>query len=167
MSQIKIVEYEEGYAKRIAKMWNESRESWGGEARVFTAEQIIMQEANADNLHSYLALDGEEVVGYCSLSEYREDTGALYIPLLNVHPSYHGKKVGKLLVLKTVERAVELGWPRLDLYTWPGNTKAVPLYKKCGFFWEDRDDTTHLMNFLPTVLNSPLCKDFFYKRQLV
>lgn len=161
VNEIKIVTYHEGWARGIAKMWNLSRDSWGGDTRVRTEEQIKTKEANSGNLELFLAVDGEEVVGYCSLSQYKEDTGSLYIPLLNVRPDYHGKKIGKLLVLKAVEKTIELGWPRLDLFTWPGNTKAVPLYKKCGFFWEERDDTTHLMNFIPTVVNTPLLAPVF------
>lgn len=159
--EIKIVEYHEGLAAGVAEMWNLSREGWGGDAQVTTAEKVRVQEANSGNLNLFLAMDGDKVVGYCGLCEYREDEGALYIPLLNVRTDYHGKKIGKMLVLKALERTVELGWPRLDLYTWPSNTKAVPLYKKCGFFWEDRDDTTHLMNFMPTVLNTEAVRDFF------
>ncbi|RHW43582.1 GNAT family N-acetyltransferase [Neobacillus notoginsengisoli] len=159
--KIKIVEYHEGLAAGVAEMWNRSREGWGGDAQVTTAERVRVQEANSENINLFLAMDGELVVGYCGLCEYREDEGALYIPLLNVRTDYHGKKIGKLLVLKALERTVELGWPRLDLYTWPGNTKAVPLYKKCGFFWEDRDDSTHLMNFMPTVLNTEAVGDYF------
>ncbi|MHC0037008.1 GNAT family N-acetyltransferase [Pseudoneobacillus sp. C159] len=158
---IQVVQYHEGLAKEIAKMWNLSRDGWGGDTRVMTEEQVKTKEAHSENIELYLAIDGEEVVGYCSLSEYKEDTGSLYIPLLNVRSDYHGKKIGKMLVLKALEKTIELGWPRLDLYTWPGNTKAVPLYKKCGFFWEDRDDSTHLMNFIPTVLNTPLLKSVF------
>lgn len=160
---IQIVSYHEGLAAGVAKMWNLSRDSWGGDTRVMTEEQVKTKEANSENIELYLALDENEVVGYCGLSEYKEDTGSLYIPLLNVLPSYHGKKIGKMLVMKALEKTIELGWPRLDLYTWPGNTKAVPLYKKCGFFWEDRDDTTHLMNFIPNVLNTPLLKPLFEK----
>jgi ribosomal protein S18 acetylase RimI-like enzyme len=163
MEKVKIVEYHEGLAKGIAKMWNESRESWGGDATVTTEQDVIEKEANSTNLHLYLAVLGEEVVGYCGLSHYREDEGALYIPLLNVHPDYHGLKIGKQLVLKALEKTIEMKWPRLDLFTWPGNTKAVPLYKKCGFFWEDRDDTTHLMNFIPSVLQIDWLKPFFDK----
>ncbi|WP_335871512.1 GNAT family N-acetyltransferase [Bacillus sp. 2205SS5-2] len=163
LEQVNIVEYQEGLAKGIAKMWNESRENWGGDSSVSTEQSVLDQEANSTNLHLFLALVGEEVVGYCSLSQYREDEGALYIPLLNVHPQYQGLKVGKQLVLKAVEKTIESGWPRLDLYTWAGNTKAVPLYKKCGFFWEDRDDTTHLMNFIPSVLQLSYLKPFFDK----
>ncbi|HYK74057.1 MAG TPA: GNAT family N-acetyltransferase, partial [Pseudoneobacillus sp.] len=158
---IQIVQYHECLAKGIAKMWNLSRDGWGGDTRVMTEDQVKKKEANSDNIELYLALDGEEVVGYCGLSEYKEDTGSLYIPLLNVRPDYHGHKIGKKLVLQALEKTIELGWPRLDLYTWPGNTKAVPLYKKCGFFWEDRDDTTHLMNFIPQVVNTPLLAPVF------
>lgn len=57
---------------------------------------------------------------------------------------------------EAVKRTTEQGWPRLDLYTWPGNTKAVPLYKRCGFFWEERDDRVHLLNFIPKILNHPV-----------
>ncbi|MCF6138258.1 GNAT family N-acetyltransferase [Pseudalkalibacillus berkeleyi] len=161
VDQIKIVEYDPSYAAAVAKMWNKSRDGWGGSNTVQTEEQVLKQEANTTNLHTYLALEGDEVVGYCGLSEYREDEGALYIPLLNVRDDYHGKKIGKKLVLKALERVIELKWPRLDLYTWPGNTKAVPLYKKCGFFWEERDDATHLMNFMPTVLHTEAVQEFF------
>ncbi|MCA1055695.1 GNAT family N-acetyltransferase [Rossellomorea aquimaris] len=163
LEKVRIVEYHEGLANGIAKMWNESRDNWGGDASVMTEQDVIEKEGNSTNLHLYLAMIGEEVVGYCGLSRYSEDQGALYIPLLNVHPDYHGLKIGKQLVLKALDRTIELKWPRLDLFTWPGNTKAVPLYKKCGFFWEDRDDTTHLMNFIPSVLQIDCLKPFFDK----
>ncbi|TYR73974.1 GNAT family N-acetyltransferase [Rossellomorea vietnamensis] len=161
--QVKIVEYHQGLAKGIAKMWNESRENWGGDSGVTTESDVIEKESNSTNLHLFLAMYGDEVVGYCGLSQYREDTGALYIPLLNVHPSYQGLKIGKQLVLKALERTIELDWPRLDLFTWAGNTKAVPLYKKCGFFWEERDDSTHLMNFIPLVMSIDCLRPFFEK----
>jgi ribosomal protein S18 acetylase RimI-like enzyme len=163
MNDIKVVQYHEGWAKQVAKMWNLSREGWGGDTRVMTEEQVIQKEAHSENIALFLAVDGEEVVGYCGLSEYKDDFGSLYIPLLNVRPDYQGQKIGKKLVLRALEKTVELGWSRLDLYTWAGNTKAVPLYKKCGFFWEERDDSTHLMNFIPLVMKTPLLKPVFNK----
>lgn len=161
--KIRIVEYDTSLAGKVAEMWNKSQDGWGGERTVMTEEHVRTQEENSTNKHLYIALDGEQAVGYCGLSEYRDDEGALYIPLLNVRDDYHGKKIGKALVLKALQRAIELKWPRLDLYTWAGNTKAVPLYKKCGFFWEERDDTVHLMNFIPTVLNTEAFAEFFQK----
>jgi GNAT superfamily N-acetyltransferase len=161
MSQINIKEYDASLALGVAEMWNRSMDGWGGGSSLTTAEQVEQKEAKSDNLHLYLATLGDEVVGYCGLSEYREDTGALYIPLLNVRTDMHGQKIGKQLLLKALERTIELGWPRLDLYTWPGNTKAVPLYKKCGFFWEEKDEATHLMNFIPTVLQTEVLQPYF------
>ncbi|MEK3742444.1 GNAT family N-acetyltransferase [Brevibacillus sp. FSL K6-0770] len=161
MESISIVLYRPELAAAVADMWNASRDSWGGGNSITTAEQIRQEEARSDALAVYLAMDGESVVGYCSLAEYREDTGALYIPLLNVRPDYHGKKVGRMLLALALDQTVQLGWPRLDLYTWAGNTKAVPLYKKFGFFWEDRDDSTHLMNMMPTVLRTEAIAHYF------
>jgi len=158
---IKFVEYDHSFASAVADMWAKSSDGWNGFDFNATEESVRREIENSTYLNVYLALAGDDVVGYCAVSEYHEDEGALYIDLLNVRTDYHGCKIGKALVLKAVERTIELGWPRLDLYTWPGNTKATPLYKKCGFFWEERDDVTHLMNFMPTVLNTELLKDFF------
>jgi len=163
VEKVQIVEYHDDYAESVAQMWNESGDNWGGESSVTTKEEVMEDEANSIHLHSFLALVGDKVVGYCGLSEYREDVGALYISVINVHPDYQGLKLGKKMLLESLDKTVEYGWPRLDLFTWPGNTKAVPLYKKVGFFWEDRDDTTHLMNFLPLVLQIDWLRPFFEK----
>ncbi|WLR43393.1 GNAT family N-acetyltransferase [Bacillus carboniphilus] len=163
LKPIKIVEYSENLADAVADMWNNSNEGWGGSTNQTTAEEVRIAEANSSNLKLFLALEEDKVVGYCSLSEYREDSGSLYIPLLNVRPDYHGRKIGKMLVLHAVNETIQRGWPRVDLYTWPGNTKAVPLYKRCGFFWEDRDDTTHLMNFIPSVMQTEVVQPYFNK----
>lgn len=161
MHDIKIVEYDPSYAAAIADMWNKSGENWGGEETVQTAEDVIANNEVSGDICVYLALDGDEVVGYCSFSQYKQDEGASYIPLLNVRPDCIGKKIGKKLVLTCVNRAMGEEWPRLDLYTWQGNDKAVPLYKKCGFFWEKRDDSTHLMNFIPYVMRTEAVSEFF------
>ncbi|AIQ47206.1 hypothetical protein R70723_15920 [Paenibacillus sp. FSL R7-0273] len=160
--EVVIEEYEPSrHAKSIAEMWNRSYESWGGDNSYQTEQSVIEEHENGTHLKLFLAVAGGEVIGYCSFSHYKEDSGALYIPLLNVRPDYHGHKVGKRLVLRALEETISLGWPRLDLYTWPGNTKAVPAYKKSGFFWEKRDDSTHLMNFIPSVLQTGAVKPFF------
>lgn len=78
-----------------------------------------------------------------------------------MRPDYHGYKVGRNLILNAVRKTVEAGWPRLDLFTWAGNTKAVPMYKKCGFFWEKNEDYVHLMNFIPTVLQTEALAPYF------
>ena len=158
---VTIVEYEPKYAASVADMWNRSRDSWGGDDSVRTEQLIIAEHEHSSHLNVFLALADNEVIGYCSFSHYKDDEGALYIPLLNVRPDYHGRKVGKTLVLRALQETMHLGWNRLDLHTWPGNTKAVPTYKKCGFFWEKRDDMTHLMNFIPSVLQTEAVRAYF------
>lgn len=158
---VTIVEYEPKYAGSVADMWNRSNESWGGDNTVRTEQTVLAEHEHSTHLNVFLALSEGEVIGYCSFSHYKDDEGALYIPLLNVRPDYHGRKVGKALVLHAVQQTINLGWTRLDLHTWPGNTKAVPTYKKCGFFWEKRDDMTHLMNFIPSVLQTEAVRAYF------
>ncbi|GGG88598.1 GNAT family N-acetyltransferase [Paenibacillus radicis (ex Gao et al. 2016)] len=159
--QIRIVEYDPSYAGALADMWNLSKESWGGGNDQRTEDTVRREMETSSNLHAFLAVDGKEVVGFCSFAHYRQDEGALYVPLLNVRPDYHGHKIGRNLILNAVSKTVEAGWPRLDLFTWAGNTKAVPMYKKCGFFWEKNEDYVHLMNFIPTILQTEALAPYF------
>ena len=162
---IQIVEYEDDLAQTVADMWNRSGEGWGGifGGGVWTAGQVAAKRATGAFFNVYVALKDGEAVGYCSLDRYTKDEDTAYLHLLNVRPDYHGKKIGKELVLMCVNETMALGMPRLDINTWPGNTKSVPLYKKCGFLWEDRSDNTRLSNFIPTVLSTGLLKDYFKK----
>ena len=155
-----IVKYDEKYASAIAEMWCQSQQGWMGDKFLSTAEEVINDEKNSIHLQAWLAKEGDRIIGYCNIYEYQEDTGALYIGLLNVRDQYHGRKVGKALVLNAVQYTISAGWDRVDLYTWTGNTEAAPLYKKCGFFWENRDDSTHLMNFIPLVLKNEIASQY-------
>lgn len=146
---MKIVEYNHTYAQKVAEMWNKSSSNWGNDEIFRTAQDVMDSESSSGNIKLYIALDDDKVVGYCSFSKYQHDEGASYLPLLNVIPEYHGKKVGKQLILTVLKDAIESEWSRFDLFTWSGNIKAMPLYKKCGFFWERKNDNVHLMNFLP------------------
>ncbi|MEG2290188.1 MAG: GNAT family N-acetyltransferase [Clostridium sp.] len=161
MEGLKIVEYTPVYAKAIAEMWQKSTEGWNGENGNETEETVLADHVNSTDINTYLAILGDEVLGYCAFSKYVKDEGALHIRRLNARYDCHGKGIGKALVKKSVERTIELNWPRLDIYTWPANTKAIPLYKRCGYFLENRQDTIHLMNFIPTVVNTEAVKDYF------
>jgi ribosomal protein S18 acetylase RimI-like enzyme len=161
MVDFRIVEYDPSLAEAVADMWNKSGDSWGGYNIELTAETVRQEEETSDHVNLYLAVVGSEVVGYCKIGKWTEAEGALYVDALSVRPDFHGKKIGKALMLKSVERTTELKWPRLDLHTWPGNTKAVPLYKKTGFFWEERDEEVYCVNFIPGVLQNELVGDFF------
>lgn len=160
-----VRQYTDADAAGVAKMWNESNEGWPGGFLPFidfTAERIREKMRESDYIALFIALLGDEVVGYCSLAERSSDRNVSYIPLLNAHPKHHGKKIGKRTVLAAVLESIKRGFDRLDLHTWAGNTKAVPLYKKMGFFWVP-DTDVYMQNFMPLVFQNPIARRFFDK----
>ena len=162
MAQVEYTEYDPSFAKAVAAMWNRSSAGWNGQVWNSSEARVLQEERDSAHLNLWLALSGEDVVGYAKLAKYDMEPGVAYVELISVDPAWHGKGVGKALMQKCVERSAELGYQRLDLFTWAGNTQAVPLYKKCGFFWERMEtQATHLMNFLPGILNSPFFRPHF------
>jgi len=163
-NEIQIVEYKEHFAKSLADMWNESREFWSGDTTVYTEDVIRSEVAKNGYIVSYIALAGEKVIGFCGVKPSSNDPDALYVRLLNVHPDYHGKGIGKAMLDLTIKLTIAERKSRVDLYTWAGNIEAMPLYKRMGFFWEDNPSYTHLTNFMPGIETSELFKDFFAGR---
>ncbi len=160
---IQITEYKSKYAAKVAEMWNKSSDGWQGDQINETEQSVMNSEADSVYIKLYLALYENNVVGYCKMSEYEEDKDTWYIDLLNVRPDFHGKKIGKKLLLTALEYAIKQNVPRVDLHTWDGNLKAVPLYKKCGFFWINSGNSTHLVNLIPKVLKMELFAELFRK----
>ena len=158
---IKIVPFEEKYAKSLSTMWNESSAGWNGSDMAFSVETILNDEKKA-HVNTNLAVVGERVVGYCNL-ENDKIPGAYYIGLLNVLPTMQGKKIGKMLLFKAIDKTIEDKIGRLDLYTWSGNTLAVPLYKKTGFLWRNSPNGVHLVNYIPFLLTNDFFKPYFAK----
>ena len=153
--------YEPSDAASIAQMWNESDEGWPGGFTggvPFTAERVKQWLTEERFIDVYLIVADQRVVAYCSLYEYASEPSAAYVALLNCHPRYWKHGFGRELLKRSVARSTELGYKRLDLHTWPGNLRAVPLYKKTGFFWQP-ETQVHMLNFLPQIL--PLAVDFF------
>jgi len=104
----------------------------------------------------------EQIIGVCTVHEHWRDKKAGYIGFLNLHPKYHGRSLGRRLLFQGVKQAIKFGFERLDIHTWPGNLKAVPLYKKTGFFWVP-GTRVYMQNYIPAILNHPITKRFFEK----
>ena len=151
-------------AGRLADCLNEwsDDDSWGGGfgSTKFTAERIF-KEWFAIKFVRQMVVEEEGIIqGYCSVDGHWTDSDAIYAILLGVRPSQQKRGFGKGLLLKAVETTAQHGKRRLDLHTWPGNLRAVPVYKKTGFMWCPR--TSVLMeNFIPAILNTPYFKSFF------
>lgn len=159
---MEIIEYNQRYAKAIADMWNRSGAVWEGREFNKTEKDIIAELTVLAPVNYYLAIEGEQVIGLSSLVHMSDDENGLEIELLTVDPDWHGKKIGKALVQRCVERTIELNKTRLYLFTWEGNEKAVPLYKKCGFFWEKAQahNYTFLVNHIPYFMNNELIRPY-------
>ena len=160
LKDILICDYEPKYAASLATMWNTSTEGWNGHFFNYDEEKVLDEQQNSSAVACYLAVKGDEVLGYVDIEPYLENN--MNIGMLNVLPAYRGTGVGKLLVQRCVLKTAELGIPTLSLFTWAGNTKAVPLYKKCGFFWLNMQaSATFLLNFLPGIMGSEVLRPYF------
>ncbi|MGQ9779567.1 MAG: GNAT family N-acetyltransferase [Bacillota bacterium] len=151
-------------AEAVAKMWNESLPAWPmafGGGTPFTAARVRawLEETRLIACELAVADDGR-VLGLCELVPSPKGPEAAHVYLLNVDPAYHGSGVGKSLLRRAVERAIALGVRRLDLDTWPANLKAIPLYKKCGFFWVP-GTAVYMQNYLPLIAQQTPAREFF------
>ena len=151
-------------AEALAKMWNESDDQWPGSFTggvPMTVESVTRWYRDEDALDVMIwTNDAGDIAGYCSLQRETEEESVGYVHVLNVHPAYQKRSLGRRFLTTAVERCVKLGLRRLDLHTWPGNLKAVPLYKKTGFFWVP-DTDVFMMNFVPAALQSPCAEPYF------
>lgn len=156
-----IRRYDDSYAAPLARMWNESDAAWPGGFTggvPFTADRIRDWMRNTNALAVYLAIRDDQVVGYCEVAPHYQEPQAAYVDLLNVHPAYHGQGIGRRLLQEAVLLCVERGFSRLDLETWAANLRAVPLYKKTGFFWVP-ETNVRMENYLPLILR--IAPDYF------
>ncbi|MBX3170962.1 MAG: GNAT family N-acetyltransferase [Candidatus Eremiobacteraeota bacterium] len=80
-----------------------------------------------------LALDGAQLVGYLWLDWTTGERGTLEVDGLVVAPAYRRRKIAERLLHWAVERAVQAGWPRLQLKVRADNLPALKLYSKFGF----------------------------------
>jgi GNAT superfamily N-acetyltransferase len=153
-------------ARKLAEMFNDWDSLWPGG---FTRGVQETPERTRENMkrHRHLAVciseTGDEFAGFCSLEAQAGQRDLAYVGLLGARPAHLGKGVGKMLLREAIRRVTDLGYQQLSLHTWAGNMKAVPLYKKTGFFWVP-ETSVYMRNFLPAVLSMPAGRAFFADR---
>lgn len=152
-------------AEQLAKMWNLTDAQWPGtwaHGVAFTREIICEQMRESPEYTCFVAEIDGTIAGYCSVSHLVDEPDTHYIGLLNVSPLFQKKGIGKKLLLAAVDNAFQTNQKQIDIATWPGNTKALPLYKKCGFFWK-ADTSVYMNSFIPSILRLEYMQDFFAK----
>ena len=159
---MKIISFTDDYARKIVEMNERSQEGWptGLDEVIIDERDIIEWYHESKYIDWYLVEEDNKIVGICTVIE--EDKDTVHLGFLNVDPSYHGRGFGKALVKRCVEKSIELGYKKVTLETWAGNMKAIPVYKKCGFFWIP-DTDVKMVSFIPLV--AKLEKDWYNSLQ--
>jgi GNAT superfamily N-acetyltransferase len=150
-------------AAKLAAMWNASDGEWPGSwtrGIPYTAEIAREWQGRQQALETMVWDTGETIAGYCSFWAKPDEPSATYIAILNVAPQFQGLGLARHMLTCFVERSRQRGDLRLDLGTWSGNLKAVPLYKRCGFVWKVQT-SVRMLNFMPAILNLPSAQGFF------
>lgn len=166
--EIRIAEYDKSMAESLAAMYNTWDSLWpGGYTRgvPFDAERVRKQFDLMSAIAILVAIDEGtgKPVGSCTLHHHVRDSEAAYVGTLGVSPEALNKKVGKQLLLESFRRVKEAGLTRVDLNTWPGNMRAMPLYKKIGLMWNPEIGGLTMEGFIPGILLHDLCRPFFEK----
>ncbi len=160
-----VTDWRRGDGAKLARFMNESGRGWpGGGWDPQTPEEAQAYFREQRRLGAFVAEVGDRIVAFCDVSAKPGERNRAYVPFLNGHPDYQGQGFGKAVLLRAVERVYELGIARVDLHTWPGNLKAVPLYKKSGFMWSpDHAWGVLMQNFTPGARRHPVAQEFFRK----
>ncbi len=152
-------------AARLARCFNsfDDSDSWPGgftHGTLFTAKTIMERYSKSKNIRVLVAYDDDLIVGHCNLARAELDPNAGYVGLLGVDPAYQGRGYGKALLIEATETFARMGLYRLDLHTWGGNLKAVPLYKRMGFNWVPKSSVL-MESYIPGIITCDLFKEFF------
>jgi ribosomal protein S18 acetylase RimI-like enzyme len=153
-----------GDAQRLARFWNATGRGWpGGTWDPQTPEEAERGVREENLLGAFVTEVGGKIVSFCNLVARPDQRNRAYVPFLTADPDFHGKGYGKAVLVRAVERTYELGIGCVDLGTWPGNLKAVPLYKKSGFMWSPESGAwgVHMENYTPGARRHPVAQAFF------
>jgi len=160
-----IIEFRKEDASKLADLFNsfDREELWPGGftgSVPYTAEKVLDSfPVSVKSISILISTYEDKFTGICTLHPHYEDPEAAYIGVLGVHPDYLGKGHGKALVLRALQIATQNNLRRVDLDTWAGNLRAVPLYKKCGMFWIP-ETSVRMQDYIPGIRNFPLAKQF-------
>ena len=163
-----IIEFKKEDASKLADLFNSfDREGlWPGGFSggvPYTAERVLDSfPVSVKYISVLISTHEDRFTGICTLHPHYEDSEAAYLGLLGVHPDYLGKGHGKALILRALQIAAQNNLRRVDLDTWAGNLRAVPLYKKCGMFWIP-ETSVRMQDYISGIKNFPLAKEFLTK----
>jgi ribosomal protein S18 acetylase RimI-like enzyme len=101
-----------------------------------STQQFVLSNI-AKDIPQFVALSGEEVIGWCDISPMRCEGFTHCGELgMGVRKGFRRLGVGTKLVEQTIRKAKEQGLERIELEVFASNIQAIKLYEKIGFFVE-------------------------------
>jgi ribosomal protein S18 acetylase RimI-like enzyme len=95
------------------------------------ALNVLRDEITSAGIHYDLLLADDELIGFASYGPAAPATFKLH--KLYLHPEYHGRGLGALLLRHCEEQVQALGARKLVLNVNKNNSKAIATYRRCGF----------------------------------
>ncbi|MGE5682027.1 MAG: N-acetyltransferase family protein [Bacillota bacterium] len=88
----------------------------------------------ANDIPQFVALAEGEVIGWCDISPLKLE-GFRHCGRLGmgVHKDYRNSGIGRMLIVNTIQKAVNKGMERIELEVFASNKPAITLYEKMGF----------------------------------
>lgn len=124
----------EGFHRCLGVVARERRYLAMVEAPPLARTREFVLSTIANGFVQLVALDGEEVVGWCDIIPRRfvgfGHCGELG---MGVHPEHRGRGLGRRLAGKAIERAWEQGLEKIELEVYASNRAARALYERLGF----------------------------------
>jgi ribosomal protein S18 acetylase RimI-like enzyme len=127
-------EHIEGYNRCLDSVAREKRYIGFVEGPSLESSREYVQSNIRDGVPQFVALDGDEVVGWCDISPGKSEgfthCGTLGMGLIK---GYRRQGIGTRLMERTIEAAKARGMERVELEVYASNMPAVSLYEKRGF----------------------------------
>lgn len=145
MIKIDLLKYNTQAIGPLASIWEEGLgKRWSPEVSIEQCKQTYAMHLNADNIPlTYVALDDNTPVGMCSLRENDGIPSAFgpWLGSLVVTPSHQHQGIGRLLIDSVVQKARQLGFEKLYLFTLDPTIPAY--YERLGWVKIGQDHYKH------------------------
>ncbi|MBN1296974.1 GNAT family N-acetyltransferase [bacterium] len=160
MNGIRIREYVDDDADGLMRMWQESVHLWpmgSPQPMHVPVKEFNRRLRGSGAIRHWVAEEtgSNRIVGYCAFARDALNPEHMDVNLINTHPDWQGRGIGKALLIRCIDATASLGYLALKLGTWPGNEVACGLYKRIGFFHKP-DTQIGFINFIPAVLQCPI-----------
>ena len=121
-----------GKARVACQAWHETYPGLISQDYLDTVTVEKCEKAAYDHpWNTFVAKDGERVVGFVFFGEDKEDASVGEIFALYVLKEYYGTGLGRRLMDAALEQL--RGYPSVRVWAVKGNARAIRFYEKCSF----------------------------------